>query len=168
MEEAQRQLEEEKRALELERLRVFQSEKSSRAESGVLESEPEPEESPKRRRRRRKNRSPSYGRRDDQWHVKRRERPQVGRAPPPNFENVKSKVGSRENRHYKPHANKVKIYDDKEYMRKVKKLQNPDKKKKRRKSKEPVGRTEDDRPASLTMQRVNDDFNDYSDYPDSS
>ena len=85
-------------------MRVFQSEKSSRAESGIAESEPE--ESPKRRRRRKKHRSPSAGRDEENWRIRRRDRPAVGRAPPPNFEKVKSKVGSRDNRHYKPHANK--------------------------------------------------------------
>ena len=96
MEDAQKKLEEEKQALEEERLRVYDSGISSRAENGY---DLEPESPKPRRRRRRKNQETEENSRPN-----RRDRPEVGKAPPPDFEKIKSKVGSRENRHYKPHT----------------------------------------------------------------
>ncbi len=52
---------------------------------------------PRRRRRRWESDSP-----DSYREPSRGRHPEVGRARPPDFDNVRSKVGSRDNAHYKP------------------------------------------------------------------
>ena len=47
--------------------------------------------------------------------------PEVGRAKPPNLSEVRSKVGSKNsNFHRRREPNKVKIFNDKDYMKAVK------------------------------------------------
>ena len=100
VEEEHKKLAEEKQMLEEERVRVYDSGISSRADTAESIHSPlpsPPKESPPRRRRRRHD-SPG-----DLY--SRRRRPEVGRAPGPDFEKVHSKVGSRrENGDYKPHT----------------------------------------------------------------
>jgi len=82
----------------------------------------------------------------------------------PDFDKVKSKVGSHrsENRSYKPKAARVQIFDDKEYMRKVKRMHGGGGGEKRRRNK---SRNRDDRPSSLQLQRVEDDMRGYESEP---
>jgi len=95
VQEEHAKLEEEKLELEAERARVYDSGISSRADTAELVSTPEsPKHESPRRRRRRRPRSEDNN--------TRRRNPEVGRAPAPDFENVKSKVESRGNRNYKP------------------------------------------------------------------
>merc|ERR1711978_321316 len=84
--------------------------------------EPTPEPSPPPRRRRRRKR-------ESEERTRLRREMGVGlqsqsHAAGPDFDKVKSKVGSHrsENRSYKPKAARVQIFDDKEYMRKVKRM----------------------------------------------
>ena len=55
-------------------------------------------------------------------HIRRNPRhPEVGRAKGPDFSRVKAKVGSKnENFHRRREPNKVKIFNDKDYMKAVK------------------------------------------------
>ena len=94
-----RKLEEEKKALESERQRVYDSGLPSSADS----VSPRPDDEgvtpppPRRRRRRWESDSPESYREPARGRY-----PEVGKARPPDFENVRSKVGSRDNAHYKP------------------------------------------------------------------
>ena len=99
-----RKLAEEKKTLESERQRVYDSGLPSSAGSATPLPEDGRTPSPPQRKRRGGHASRWE---DDHSPDNYRERsrgrfPEVGRARPPDFENVKSKVGSRDNAHYKP------------------------------------------------------------------
>jgi len=143
VEEEHRKLEEEKLALEEERLRVYDSGISSRADTAdSMEFSEKPESPPLQRRRRR-------GSADD-IRRRRRRQPEVGRAPPPDFEKVTPKIHSRDNRNYQPQGGRVKIFDDKTYMKKAKSMQDTGGGGRRR-------RRDAHRPRSLQMQKVDTD-----------
>merc|ERR1712029_65706 len=105
------------------------SERSSRAESGIGMTGPESDkeevsepESPKPRRRRRNRRGENDKEdtgRDNETRYSRRRGPVIGQAPNPNFDKVKPKIDNHGQQRQQRH-NRVKIYDDKSYMRKAK------------------------------------------------
>jgi len=159
MAEEQRRLEEEKLALAKESLRVYNSSSSSRADSG-LPADPTPEPTPPpRRRRRRKQESDERARLRKEMGVGLQ-----SHAAGPDFDKVKSKVGSHrsESRSYKPKStSRVQIFDDKEYMRKVKRMHGGGEKRRRNKSRS----RDSERPSSLQLQRVEDDMRGYESEP---